>query len=67
MHPASSKNAGYRGEGKPRFPITQWIRAGTGGIAGGGVFEYDRKVARQVLPLAIIYVGKVVLSNISFA
>jgi hypothetical protein len=43
------------------------LRNGSGGIAGGGLFEFDRKTARQVLPLALVYVGKVVLSNLSFA
>lgn len=38
-----------------------------GGIAGGGMFEFDRKTAMTVLPLAITFVGKVLLSNISFA
>ncbi|KAJ9640428.1 hypothetical protein H2199_005967 [Coniosporium tulheliwenetii] len=66
-HPVSTKTPGYRAEGKSRFPFVRWIDNGSGGIAGGGVFEFDRKVARQVLPLALIYIGKVVLSNISFA
>lgn len=66
-HPVSTKIPGYRAEGKSRFPFRRWVGSGSGGIAGGGTFEFDRKVARQVLPLAIIYVGKVLLSNISFA
>lgn len=39
----------------------------TGGIAGGGFLEFDRSVALDVAPLAVVYVGKVVLSNISYA
>jgi hypothetical protein len=38
-----------------------------GGIAGGGLFEFNRKTVMTVLPLAITFVGKVLLSNISFA
>jgi hypothetical protein len=38
-----------------------------GGIAGGGVLEFNKKTAIIVLPLAITFVGKVLLSNISFA
>jgi hypothetical protein len=39
----------------------------SGGIAGGGFLEFDRSVALDVAPLAVVYVGKVVLSNISYA
>lgn len=38
-----------------------------GGIAGGGLLEFDKKTALAVLPLAITFSGKVLLSNISFA
>jgi hypothetical protein len=69
--PASPPGSGrYRDSGKSRIPLIyfgRWLSTGTGGIAGGGVFEFDRQVAKQVLPLAVVYVGKVVLSNISFA
>ena len=45
----------------------RWLTNGSGGIAGGGLFEFDWQVAKQVLPLAIIFCFKVVLSNFSFA
>jgi hypothetical protein len=38
-----------------------------GGISGGGIFEFDKRIALKVLPLAVTFVGKVLLSNISFA
>lgn len=39
----------------------------SGGIGGGGLSEFNRKTAWAVLPLAVIYAGKVVLSNVSYA
>ena len=39
----------------------------TGGIAGAGFLDFDRSIAMDVAPLAVIYVGKAVLSNISYA
>lgn len=37
------------------------------GIAGGGFFEFEWSVAKQVLPAAVVFVAKVVLSNMSFS
>lgn len=37
------------------------------GITGGGIFEFDWSAIKTVMPLAVVYVGKVLLSNISFA
>ena len=48
-----------------RYLYSVWSSAG--GIAGGGFLEFDGRIAREVLPLAIVFVGKVVLSNLSFA
>ena len=48
-----------------RFLYSLWSSAG--GIAGGGFLEFDGRVAREVLPLAVIFVCKVLLSNLSFA
>jgi len=47
--------------------LFSWIFDKTGGIAGGGLIDFDRKTAWIVAPLAVVYVGKVVLSNISYA
>ncbi|KAA8565468.1 hypothetical protein EYC84_009328 [Monilinia fructicola] len=66
----NSSSPGFRGDGKKQGLLSTFGRlssASSGGIAGGGLFEFDRAVARQVLPLAIIFVVKVILSNISFA
>ncbi|KAJ4381578.1 hypothetical protein N0V86_002942 [Didymella sp. IMI 355093] len=45
----------------------RWLSNGSGGIAGGGLFEFDYSIAKQVLPLAVVFVVKVLLSNFSFA
>jgi hypothetical protein len=47
--------------------FSRWTAYQTGGIAGGGLFEFDLQIAKTVLPCAVIFVAKVVLSNISFA
>jgi hypothetical protein len=47
--------------------ISHWFLHGSGGIAGGGLFEYQRNTAKHVFPLAVVFLGKTVLSNISFA
>jgi hypothetical protein len=51
--------------GAARF--LRWLSNGSGGIAGGGLFEFDYSIAKQVLPLAVVFVVKVLLSNFSFA
>ena len=56
-----TKNLGFLGH------MARFSGSRTGGIAGGGFFEFDLAVVKQVLPLAIIFVAKVILSNISFA
>lgn len=48
-----------------RYLYSVWSSAG--GIAGGGFFEFDGRIAREVLPLAVVFMGKVILSNLSFA
>lgn len=47
--------------------ISHWFLHGSGGIAGGGLFEYQRNTAKHVFPIAVVFLGKTVLSNISFA
>lgn len=55
------KNAG------PWDSMLRWTAYYTGGIAGGGLFEFDLQIAKTALPCAVIFVAKVVLSNLSFA
>jgi hypothetical protein len=66
----SSSSPGFRGQGKNTGllgTVKRWTSSRSGGIAGGGFFEFDLPVVKQVLPVAIIFVAKVCLSNISFA
>lgn len=60
----------YRG-GQKYKPIWQnvmnWLTHGSGGIAGGGLFEWQWKTAKHVLPVAVVFMAKVVLSNLSYA
>ncbi|KAF2396886.1 hypothetical protein EJ06DRAFT_499448 [Trichodelitschia bisporula] len=65
--PTSAQAGGSRaGAGLPRR-ILVGIFNSSGGIAGGGFFELEKRAIWTVTPLAVIYVGKVVLSNISYA
>jgi hypothetical protein len=60
----------YRSQGrKSRIfrLLSKVVGNGSGGIAGGGIFEFNRGVARQTLLLSVVYVLKVLLSNISYA
>tara|TARA_R110002003_G_scaffold25_13_gene1233 strand:- start:7803 stop:8192 length:390 start_codon:yes stop_codon:yes gene_type:complete len=67
--PVAPQEWAYRGGNKKHIlrSIGRWLSHGSGGIAGGGLFEFDWQVAKQVLPLAAVFVVKVVLSNFSFA
>lgn len=47
--------------------IMRWLTHGSGGISGGGLFEWQWQSAKHVLPVAIILMAKVVLSNLSYA
>ncbi|KAH8590608.1 hypothetical protein B0O99DRAFT_301851 [Bisporella sp. PMI_857] len=65
----SSGSPGFRGQSKTGLVgvISHWASTRSGGIAGGGLFEFEWPVVKQCLPLAIIFVAKVALSNLSFA
>ncbi|KAL7775287.1 hypothetical protein CFE70_006205 [Pyrenophora teres f. teres 0-1] len=66
--PAAPQGGAFRGSKKPGISaFAHWLSNGSGGIAGGGLFEFDWQVAKQVLPLAVVFVVKVLLSNFSFA
>ncbi|PNS15051.1 hypothetical protein CAC42_2280 [Sphaceloma murrayae] len=47
--------------------IKAWLTHGSGGIAGGGLFEFQGRTVRHVLPVAFVFTLKVVLSNLSYA
>lgn len=67
-HPASSRPPTYRvGRLSLNSRFASFFFTPSGGIAGGGLFEFDRKIAWTVLLLAVIYAGKVVLSSVSYA
>lgn len=66
--PAAPQGGAFRGSRKPGISaFATWLSNGSGGIAGGGLFEFDWQIAKQVLPLAVVYGVKVLLSNFSFA
>ncbi|KAL5113671.1 hypothetical protein ACEQ8H_008458 [Pleosporales sp. CAS-2024a] len=67
--PVARHGGAYRGGNKNHIllSIGRWLAHGSGGIAGGGLFEFDMHTARQVLPLSLVFIAKVLLSNFSFA
>lgn len=67
--PATSLSTGQGFKGGPSkgHGLRRLVAGGSGGIAGGGVFEFEWPVAKHALSLAVVYLAKVVLSNISFA
>ena len=67
--PVAPQGGAYRGGNKKHIlrSIGRWLSHGSGGIAGGGLFEFDWQVAKQVLPLTVVFIVKVLLSNFSFA
>lgn len=72
---SSLKTAGLSGAIAPSKPLqssaagihAKWPAYRMGGIAGGGIFEFDLQVAKTVLPCAVIFVAEVFLSNLSLA
>lgn len=68
--PVAPQGGAFRGSSTNRLTLLQvgrWLFTTSGGIAGGGLFEFDYHIAKQLLPLAIIFVAKVLLSNYSYA
>ncbi|KAL6712154.1 hypothetical protein ACN47E_000031 [Coniothyrium glycines] len=66
--PAAPRGGALRASRRPGIAaFAHWLANGSGGIAGGGLFEFDWPVAKQVLPLAVIYMVRVLLSNYSFS
>jgi hypothetical protein len=67
--PVAPQGGAFRSPPRNSAParFTRWLTNGAGGIAGGGLFEFDTNIAKQVLPLAVVFVVKVLLSNFSFA
>ncbi|TVY24719.1 GDP-fucose transporter [Lachnellula hyalina] len=68
--PLPTSSPGFRGQQKNLGfigSIARWTSGFSGGIAGGGLFEFEWPVVKQCLPVAIIFVAKVSLSNLSFA
>ncbi|KAF2203613.1 hypothetical protein GQ43DRAFT_389669 [Delitschia confertaspora ATCC 74209] len=71
-YPVAPTGGVYRNTNRPRssnpvLTFGRWLSNGSGGIAGGGIFEFDKQVAKQVLPLTVVFLAKVLLSNFSFA
>ncbi|KAF2716848.1 hypothetical protein K431DRAFT_316250 [Polychaeton citri CBS 116435] len=64
---------GPQGFRRAQQRITFWAKVrrvifpGSGGIAGGGLLEFEWRTAKQVIPLAVVFFAKVLLSNISYA
>ena len=67
---AGNRASRYRGGQRNRTVmqnIKVWLTHGSGGIAGGGLFEFQTRTAKHILPVAVVFVTKVVLSNLSYA
>lgn len=59
-----------RGADKSGPSLSRYLKRivdGQGGIAGGGLLEFDTRTALQILPVAVVFFAKIVLSNRSFA
>ncbi|TKX24828.1 GDP-fucose transmembrane transporter-like protein [Elsinoe australis] len=65
-----NRGARYKGGQRHRSAmqnISEWLSHSSGGIAGGGLFEFQGRTVRHVLPVALVFSLKVVLSNLSYA
>nr|POE49160.1 hypothetical protein CFP56_32310 [Quercus suber] len=71
--PSEPLATGPQGFRRTPSPVGLWSRMASlcgisrGGITGSGVLDFNWRTFKQVLPLAIVFFAKVVLSNISYA
>nr|POF04601.1 hypothetical protein CFP56_56082 [Quercus suber] len=71
--PSEPLTTGPQGFRRTQAAVTLWsslasrLGFGRGGITGSGVLDFNWRTAKKVLPLAIVFFAKVVLSNISYA
>ena len=54
-------------KGKQRAGALAWSTSTWGDWGSTGIFGLDLELARRILPLAVIYTAKLILSNLSFA
>ncbi len=67
---SSGRTAGGGGGDKSASLIVRlgrFLATGRGGIAGGGVLEFNTHTALQILPLAVVFLLGILLSQLSFA
>ncbi|KAF2830089.1 hypothetical protein CC86DRAFT_367963 [Ophiobolus disseminans] len=65
--PHGSLTGALRGLRGKRSSFMTCLFDALAGIAGGGILGFEFRVAKQVFPLAVVFVAKVLLSNYSFA
>ena len=57
---------GQRRKGGLFAALAEALSLGSGGIAGGGILEFEASTARQVLPLAVISVARIIATSYIF-